>query len=57
MFILYHHLPLWDMDTNTVINVRIKKLQFQVRYMSNTELNTNKAFREQVEINLAFILK
>ena len=26
--------------------------QFQVGYMSNTELNINKAFKEQVETNL-----
>ena len=49
-----HFLPLLHMDKNTVMELVNKvNTKFQVCYMSNPELNVNRAFKESVENNPA----
>ena len=54
---MYHPVPLCHGDNKMVMNEKENKTnhQFQVGYMLNPGLNTNREFREQVEINLDLV--
>ena len=48
-----HCLPPWNMKNKTAMNERYFFIKFQVGYMLNSVLKIKKAFREQVESNMA----
>ena len=48
-----HRLTPWHMKNKTETNEKYLFNKFQVGYMLNSVLKINKAFREQVESNMA----